>query len=158
MCLTHSPRSVRCWWAPAMEQMSGGWSGNVSHLCYTEEVNTSHESVWCRPKDECSQQGMILPLFIEVTWNNFDNYFHFIFWQLFQGHLASLGQDHPLPDRPPLQLRGRLYCGGHLHVLHRLHHLHHQAGHNIRGGWRGRGGRCPHLEWHRGQHRAHVTG
>ena len=51
-----------------MESLAGGWSGNISHLCYSEEFNSSHETVWCRPKDECSQQGMILPLFIEVTW------------------------------------------------------------------------------------------
>ena len=44
------------------------------------------------------------------------------------GDLATLAEDLALPGRPPLQLRGRLHRGGHLHVLHRLHHLHHQAG------------------------------
>lgn len=47
---------------------------------------------------------------------------------LHRGHLAPLGQDHALLDRAPLQLRGRLHCGRHLHVLHWLHHLHHQTG------------------------------
>ena len=44
------------------------WVDNVTHLCYREEFNLTHESHWCGPKDECSQKGMILPIFNEVTW------------------------------------------------------------------------------------------
>ena len=40
----------------------------MTHLCFKEEVNISHETSWCGPKDECLQKGMILPIFNEVTW------------------------------------------------------------------------------------------
>ena len=67
----------------------GRWWGNTSHLCYsnTSVFNSSHDQVetistcillldgcvevvgpWCGLKDECSQVGLILPLFDELTW------------------------------------------------------------------------------------------
>ena len=46
--------------------MSNGsyWSGNNSHLCYQQDPST----FWCGPKDECAQKGILLPIFLEVTW------------------------------------------------------------------------------------------
>ena len=39
------------------------WHQNSSHLCFISE-----RSKTCAAKDVCSQKGIILPLFLEVTW------------------------------------------------------------------------------------------
>ena len=41
----------------------GFWTGNKSTLCYT-----LGDSSWCGEKDDCAQKGLLLPLFLEVTW------------------------------------------------------------------------------------------
>ena len=41
------------------------WYQNSSHLCFASDME---RSLTCGPKDTCSQKGIILPLFIEVTW------------------------------------------------------------------------------------------
>lgn len=40
------------------------WADNGSHICYEEGGGTA----WCGVKDDCSQKGMWLPLFNELTW------------------------------------------------------------------------------------------
>ena len=39
------------------------WFQNSSHICFASDVETK-----CGSKDICSQKGILLPLFIEVTW------------------------------------------------------------------------------------------
>lgn len=42
------------------------WSGNSSSLCF---ANPEDESVvFCGEKDKCAQTGLLLPIFLEVTW------------------------------------------------------------------------------------------
>ena len=57
------------------EVVQGLWVENVSHLCYSQHYGDGYNvtpedtvTVACGPKDICSQKGMILPIFIEVTW------------------------------------------------------------------------------------------
>ena len=48
--------------------MVGTWSygeDNSSLLCYTDNTTST---TWCGAKDECHQKGLLLPLFLEVTW------------------------------------------------------------------------------------------
>jgi hypothetical protein len=45
----------------------GEWSGNDSHLCY-ETDPAAATSGFCGQKDLCSGKGLLLPLFLEVTW------------------------------------------------------------------------------------------
>lgn len=40
------------------------WSGNKTDLCYTDASGAS----WCGAKDECAGKGLLLPIFLEVTW------------------------------------------------------------------------------------------
>ena len=40
-----------------------GWHQNSSHLCFSSETTKT-----CEAKDVCSQKGILLPLFVEVTW------------------------------------------------------------------------------------------
>ena len=44
--------------------MEGAWLQNSSHLCFISET----QRLTCGPKDDCSGKGILLPLFIEVTW------------------------------------------------------------------------------------------
>ena len=51
----------------------GRWTGNLTHLCYTNitDFNNTHDIVigpWCGEKDVRSQVGFILPLIDEMTW------------------------------------------------------------------------------------------
>ena len=39
------------------------WFQNSSHICFASDIETK-----CGSKDICSQKGILLPLFIEVTW------------------------------------------------------------------------------------------
>lgn len=41
------------------------WTGNKTDLCYAED-----ELSWCGRKDICAGKGLILPLFLEVTWSD----------------------------------------------------------------------------------------
>ena len=40
------------------------WQQNASHLCFSSEGRKR-----CEAKDVCSQKGILLPLFVEVTWS-----------------------------------------------------------------------------------------
>ena len=48
--------------------INGQWFDNSSHLCFMDESKDVQAAYWCGTKDDCSQTGMILPIFNEVTW------------------------------------------------------------------------------------------
>ena len=33
----------------------GHWEGNLTHICYVDEINQTHAFGWCAPTDPCSQ-------------------------------------------------------------------------------------------------------
>jgi len=54
----------------ASDQTIGDWTGTGwadfgKHICYRENITTDTH---CGPKDDCHTKGLLLPLFLEVTW------------------------------------------------------------------------------------------
>ena len=47
-----------------MSEESAYWFENGSSVCFVRPETGS----WCGEKDECHGKGMVLPLFLEVTW------------------------------------------------------------------------------------------
>ena len=42
------------------------WLDNGTHVCHND---TKLDESWCGVKDSCTQKGLLLPLFQEVTWS-----------------------------------------------------------------------------------------
>ena len=38
----------------------GHWKGNLTHICYVDEINQTHALGWCAPTDQCSQVLIML--------------------------------------------------------------------------------------------------
>ena len=72
------------WWSHCLETGAGMWATSATRRRSTPAMRSAlkifeklenisaHSTLqisWCRPKDQCSQQGMILPLFIEADWS-----------------------------------------------------------------------------------------
>ena len=49
-----------------MEKDFGSWIANDTNLCFEHKGES-----WCGLKDDCSQKGLILPLFFELTWPHY---------------------------------------------------------------------------------------
>ena len=47
-----------------MSEESPYWFENGSSVCFVRPETDP----WCGEKDECHGKGMVLPLFLEVTW------------------------------------------------------------------------------------------
>ena len=44
----------------------GRWEGNLTHICYVDEINQTHAFGWCGPTDPCSQVIIVLCMIREV--------------------------------------------------------------------------------------------
>ena len=45
------------------------WAENATNICYSvADSDGIAENVFCGRKDRCSSLGMVLPLFMEMTW------------------------------------------------------------------------------------------
>ena len=66
---------------------SFSWTVNSSHLCYTSE-----DADWCGYKGDCSQKGLVLPLFFEETWAKEFRAFIYFFALLYR--LAAIFSPH----------------------------------------------------------------
>ena len=40
---------------PVMTTAPGRWEGNLTHICYVDDINQTHAFGWCGPTDRCSQ-------------------------------------------------------------------------------------------------------
>ena len=49
-----------------MGSETGRWEGNVTHICYVDDINATHAFGWCGPTDPCSQ---VLPMHCNGLFN-----------------------------------------------------------------------------------------
>ena len=102
--------------------MPGLWEGNVTHLCYRDEFNATHESQWCGAKDICSSKGMLFPLVDEMTWHPWIRIAVYLVGDDRSVHCYAIYYHYHTRVRSPLQFHRSFHCRRHLHVRYREYH------------------------------------